>query len=92
MKKLRERIPPARWRKVHFRIYVLVVCLVLLYFGLEGSPWNGIPILAALALIVLDLAGCLLFFRCPACGGILFQYWSGHCHWCGHYINFKQDS
>ena len=63
MRKLRERITPARWRKFHFRIYVLVVGLLLLYFTLDGSRWNGVPILAALALLLLDLTGGLLFFR-----------------------------
>ena len=91
MRKLRERIPPARWRKFHFRIYVLVVCLLLLYFALDGSRWNGVPILAALALLLLDLAGCLLFFRCPACGGVLWLYRSGHCHRCGKYIDFRRE-
>ena len=91
MRNLRERITPARWRKFHIRIYVLVVGLLLLCFALDGSRWNVVPILAALALVFLDLAGCLLFFRCPACGGVLWLYRSSHCHRCGHYINFKQD-
>ena len=68
MRKLRERVPPARWRRFHFRICGLVICMILLYFGLEGSPLDLAPILIALALIVLDWVGCLLFFRCPACG------------------------
>ena len=91
MRNLRERITPARWRKFHIRIYVLVVGLLLLCFALDGSRWNGVPILAALALILLDLAGSLLFFRCPACGGILWLYRSGHCHRCGEYIDLRRE-
>ncbi len=91
MRKLRERVPPARWRRFHFRICGMVICMILLYFGLEGSPLDLAPILIALALIVLDWVGCLLFFRCPSCGAQLWQYWSGHCHWCGEYIDFRRE-
>lgn len=92
MKNLKARITPARWRKIHFRILAAAICLVLLYLGLEGWMLDGIPILAALALAVLDIIGAILFFRCPACGAQLWQYWSGHCHSCGHYIDLKHDT
>ena len=92
MRNLRERITPARWRNIHFGILGIGVCLVLLALGLRGSPLDGIPILAALALMVADFIGDILFFRCPKCGGILWQFWSGHCHSCGTYIDLRQDA
>lgn len=91
MKKLRQRITPARWRKIHFGLLGTGICLVLLYLGLRGSPLDGIPVLAAMVLVVLDIIGDILFFRCPACGGFLWEFWSGHCHSCGEYIDFKRD-
>ena len=92
MKGLRARITPARWRKIHFRILGIGVCLILLNLGMEGSFLDGIPILAAMVLVILDFIGDILFFRCPACGALLWQYWSGHCHSCGYYIDLKHDT
>ena len=34
MRKLRERITPARWRRIHFGILGTGICLVLLNLGL----------------------------------------------------------
>ena len=92
MKKLRERIPPARWRKLHFGILGTGVCLALLYLGmgLWGSVWSGTLILAAV-LLLLDGVGCMLFFRCPACGSSRLEFWSGHCPACGEYIDFSRE-
>ena len=90
MRKLRERITPARWRRIHFGVLGTGICLVLLNLGLGGSFLDGIPVLAAMALVVLDIIGDILFFRCPVCGAQLWLYWSGHCHACGEYIDFSR--
>ena len=90
MRKLRERITPARWRRIHFGVLGTGICLVLLNLGLGGSFLDGIPVLAAMALVVLDIIGDILFFRCPVCGAQLWQFWSGHCHACGEYIDFSR--
>ena len=92
VKKLRQRITPARWRKIHFGLLGTVACLLLLYLGMEGSVLDGIPILAALVLIVVDFIGDILFFRCPYCGAFLQVFWSGYCHSCGEYIDFTRDT
>ncbi len=92
MKKLRQRITPARWRKLHFGILGTGVFLVLLNLGMGGSFLDGIPVLTAMALVVLDIIGDILFFRCPVCGAQLWLFWSGHCHACGHYIDLKHDT
>ena len=63
MRKLRERITPARWRRIHFGVLGTGICLVLLNLGLGGSFLDGIPVLAAMALVVLDIIGDILFFR-----------------------------
>ena len=92
MRKLRERITPARWRKLHFGILGTGALLVLLYLGmgLWGSVWGGALILAAV-LLLLDGVGYMLFFRCPVCGAQLWQFWSGYCHACGEYIDFSRE-
>ena len=90
MRKLRERITPARWRRIHFGVLGTGICLVLLNLGLGGSFLDGIPVLAAMALVVLDIIGDILFFRCPVCGAQLWQFWSGYCHACGEYIDFSR--
>ena len=70
----------------------------LLYLLFHRSVLGGlallaqIGILAAMVLVILDFIGDILFFRCPACGALLWQYWSGHCHSCGHYIDLKHDT
>ena len=92
MKKLRCHITPARWRRVHFRLLGTGAFLLLLSLGLKGSPLDGIPVFAAMALTVLDIIGDVLFFRCPVCGGFLWEFWSGYCHKCGEYIDFKRDA
>ena len=92
MKKLRQRITPARWRKLHFGILGTGVFLVLLNLGmgLWGSVWGGALILAAV-LLLLDGVGYMLFFRCPACGSSRLEFWSGRCPDCGETIDFRRD-
>ena len=65
MKGLRARITPARWRKIHFRILGIGVCLILLNLGMGGSFLDGIPILAAMVLVILDFIGAILFSAVP---------------------------
>ena len=43
MKGLRARITPARWRKIHFRILGIGVCLVLLNLGMGGFVSGRYP-------------------------------------------------
>ena len=89
MEKLRSYLTPARWRKVHFGMLGVGVCLVLLALGLSGSALDDLLILAALGLMILDIIGGILFFRCPKCGGFLLTFRSGYCHKCGTYIDLQ---
>ena len=93
MEKWRKRIPAARWRKIHFCIWVAVVCLLLLFYGLVGWALAWLPILMALFLIGLDIVGTLLFFRCPKCGERLPLYYKdGYCLYCGTFFSFLDDN
>ena len=95
MKGLRARITPARWRKIHFRILGIGVCLILLNLGMGGSFLDGIPILAAMVLVILDFIGDILFFRCPACGRHISDRVPlsiTHCPFCGAALEDKNTA
>ena len=89
MSQWRKRVTPVQWRRIHFYIWTAVVCLVLVFLLLKNSRLDGIPVLCAVLLIILDTMGGIVFFRCPACGSILWRYRSDHCHKCGEFINLK---
>ena len=56
---------------------------------LDSLNEDDILILAALGLMILDIIGDILFFRCPECGGFLLTFRSGYCHKCGTYIDLQ---
>lgn len=91
MDKWRKLVSPVQWRRIHYRIWTAVVCLVLVFLLLKDSQLDSIPVVCALLLIILDTAGSIAFFRCPACRSILWRYRSGHCHSCGEFINLKNE-
>ena len=88
MRKLRERITPARWRRIHFGVLGTGLCMVLLFLGL-GVYWGGTLALAG-GVLLLDGAGHMLFFRCPKCGSSRLELWSGHCPACGETVDFRR--